>query len=61
MMMGRRPRRQRRMKEGDVGYNPKGIKRLMQQDVLYLTIVNMPSDEELQQAMETLRQLQKQK
>lgn len=58
---GRAPRGPRKLKEGDPGYQPQGVKRLMQQDVLYLTIVNMPTDEELQLAVATMNSLQSQK
>jgi len=43
---------------GQPGYQPQGVKRLIQQDVLYLTIVNMPTDEELQMALATMQSIQ---
>ena len=45
-------------KPGQLGYQPQGVKRLMQQDVLYLTIVNMPTDDELQMAVATMQSIQ---
>jgi len=45
-------------KPGQSGYQPQGVKRLMQQDVLYLTIVNMPTDDELQMAVATMQSIQ---
>lgn len=40
--------------------NPKGLGRILRQDVLYLIIVNLPSDEEIVTARETLARMQKQ-
>ena len=48
----RDPRRGQRSGGGPVG----GIKKLMREDVLYLTIVNMPSEAELAEAREILAQ-----
>ena len=48
---GRRPRRQR----GERGGPVKTVKRMMQQDVLYLMVVNMPTDRELEIARSTLQ------
>jgi hypothetical protein len=64
IMRGRAPRLLRRGpkgRPGDPGYQPTGIARLMQKDVLYLTIVNMPSDEELQEAVARLHELKERK
>ena len=48
---GRRSRRQR----GERGGPVKTVKRMMQQDVLYLMVVNMPTDRELEIARSTLQ------
>ena len=46
------PLKNRKAKKGGL------IKRVLQQDVLYLMIVNMPSEQELLSAREALRQVQ---
>jgi len=58
---GKSPRGPRKLKPGDPGYQPTGVGRLLQQDVLYLMILNIPTDEELQQAVVTLHDLQQRK
>lgn len=55
---GKSPRGPRRQQEMTPGYAPKGIGRIMQKDVLYLTIVNLPTDEELALAVKTLNGMQ---
>ena len=62
MTGGKRPNlryrlRQRRGKSQ--GGQPRGARRLLQQDVYYLMVVNMPSEAELQAAAEEQRRVER--
>jgi hypothetical protein len=39
---------------GPIGYAMKGVKKVMKPDVMYLTIVNLPTPQEMEQAREAL-------
>ncbi|KAL1962342.1 hypothetical protein VTN77DRAFT_9755 [Rasamsonia byssochlamydoides] len=48
------PPRERRHGHGPVGLVVKGVKKVLQEDVLYLMVVNLPSPEELREAQKIL-------
>lgn len=56
MARGRAPRDPRRERR-PVGQRKGLIKKVMQQDVLYLLIVNLPTEEEVQQSVASLERV----
>ena len=57
---GRPPRHYRHQRLPRGQREPKGIRRLLTQNVLYLTVVNLPTDEEIAAARVKLSQAEKQ-